>query len=73
MVWVAVNSATLNVKGMSCSHCVNAIEKALKELGGVESINVDLKGGKVTVSYNDTAIDLVKVKNVIEDAGYDVS
>ncbi|WP_199622586.1 copper ion binding protein [Paenibacillus alkalitolerans] len=67
---MAVQSLTLDVRGMSCSHCVNAIERALKEIGGVKSVDVDLKGGKVTVSYNDVELD--KVKHAIEDAGYEV-
>jgi copper chaperone len=69
---MAATSTTLNVKGMSCSHCVNAIETALKELG-VESVNVDLNGNKVNVSFDENVVSLEKVKEAIEDAGYDVA
>lgn len=66
-----MTSVTLNVKGMSCSHCVNAIETSLKEIG-VESVNVDLGKNTVDVSYDDQALTLEKVKEAIDDAGYDV-
>ena len=29
---------TLQVEGMSCGHCVNAIESSVKELNGVEQV-----------------------------------
>lgn len=69
---MAVTSANLNVKEMSCSHCVNAIETALGELNGVKEVHVDLKGNTVSVSYEESLIDLEKVKDAIEDEGYDV-
>lgn len=66
-------STTLNVTGMSCNHCVNAIETALNELDGVQSVKVDLQGGKVDVSFDDAKVELAKVKEAIEEAGYDVA
>lgn len=30
----------LNVKGMSCSHCINSIEKALNQLEDIGTVNV---------------------------------
>jgi copper chaperone len=70
---MSLKTDSLNVKGMSCSHCVNAIETSLKELQGIETVSVDLKGNKVTVSYQDDIVGIAKVKEAIEDAGYDVA
>lgn len=70
---MAVTLTTLDVKGMSCSHCVNAVETALKELIGIETVSVDLKGNQVTFSYDDEAVSLGKVKEAIEEEGYDVA
>jgi copper chaperone len=67
-----MTTTTLEVKGMSCSHCVNAIESALKELNGVETFNVDLNGNQVTLSYDQEVVQIEKVKEVIEEEGYDV-
>lgn len=63
---------TLDVKGMTCSHCANSIHTVLDNQRGIEKVDVNLKGNKVTVSFNDTEITLVKIKEEIEDAGYDV-
>jgi copper chaperone len=62
----------LNVEGMSCSHCVNAVNKAVGALDGVRGVMVDLKAKTVTVEYDDSKVTLENIKNEIEDQGYDV-
>jgi copper chaperone len=63
---------TLNVEGMSCSHCENAVKKAVGELNGVENVTVDLNSKKVTVEYNAEKVSIETIKDTIEDQGYDV-
>ncbi|UFJ40860.1 copper chaperone CopZ [Brevibacillus humidisoli] len=65
-------TTTLQVKGMSCNHCVNAIEGSVGKLAGVSSATVDLAAGEVTVSYDEAQIGIEKVKETIEEQGYDV-
>jgi len=40
---------TFEVNPMTCQGCTNAVEKALKNLGGVDSINFDLERKTVVV------------------------
>ncbi|WP_239616688.1 copper chaperone CopZ [Cohnella mopanensis] len=61
---------TLNVQGMSCGHCVNSVEGALKNLGA--AAKVDLAKGAVTVDYDESKTSLAAIKEAIEDQGYDV-
>ncbi|MEN1937427.1 copper chaperone CopZ [Paenibacillus sp. 102] len=63
---------TLNVQGMTCNHCKMAVTNALTELDGVQNVEVHLQEGTVNVEYDDTKVDVEKVKEVIEDQGYDV-
>ncbi|NMO96358.1 cation transporter [Paenibacillus lemnae] len=65
-----MSQVTLNVGGMSCNHCVNAIEKALKEAG--MSGKVDLQAGTVTVDYNESQTAVEQIKETIEEQGYEV-
>ena len=65
-----MSQITLNVEGMSCNHCVKAIEGALKEAG--MSGKVDLSAGNVTVEYDESKATVEQVKEVIEEQGYDV-
>ncbi|MCG7334636.1 copper chaperone CopZ [Sporosarcina sp. ACRSM] len=61
----------LKVEGMSCNHCVNAIETNVGELAGVSAVKVDLNNNEVAVEYDNTAT-LAKIKATIEDQGYDL-
>jgi len=62
----------LKVEGMSCSHCENAIKKAVGAIDGVGSVVVDLNGKTVTVEYDSSKVSLDSIKNEIEDQGYEV-
>lgn len=63
---------TLKVEGMSCHHCVNAIEESVGQLAGVNNVAVDLKNGTVAVDYNETAVNLETIKKEIEEQGYEL-
>ncbi|MBD3919095.1 copper chaperone CopZ [Paenibacillus sp. PR3] len=65
-----MQSVTLKVQGMSCNHCVNSIEGAVKQLGA--NAKVDLSAGTVTVEFNESNITLDSIKEAIEEQGYDV-
>jgi len=63
---------TLNVQGMSCGHCVNAIEGSVGKLAGVNSVKVNLDDAKVDVAFDEFQVNLEQIKETIEDQGYDV-
>lgn len=67
-----MEKTVLKVEGMSCSHCENAIKKAVGAVDGVSAVTVDLKGKTVTVEYENSKVSLDKIKNEIEEQGYDV-
>jgi len=39
---------TVQIKGMSCQHCVKAVTKALSEIEGVSNVQVDLASGEAS-------------------------
>jgi copper chaperone len=61
----------LNVEGMSCSHCVAAVTKAVSALEGVASVDVSLENKTATVEFEAPAT-TEAMKAAIEDQGYDV-
>ncbi|OIB00873.1 copper resistance protein CopZ [Paenibacillus sp. LC231] len=65
-----MKNMTLEVEGMSCQHCVNTIEGALKEIG-VKG-KVDLKNNTVDVSFDESHVKIERIKETIEEQGYDV-
>ncbi len=60
----------LKVVGMSCGHCVGAVEKAVAGVGA--SGKVDLAAGLVTVDYDEATVSLSDIKAAIDDQGYTV-
>ena len=62
----------LNVEGMSCNHCVNGIKKAVGNIDGVISVEVNLDEKVVTVEYDQSKTKIDYIKEVILDEGYDV-
>jgi copper chaperone len=63
-------SRTYNVSGMTCSHCVLSVKEEVSEVEGVNSVDVELASGLVTVtgeSFDDGA-----VRAAVTDAGYEV-
>ncbi|OMF89740.1 copper ion binding protein [Paenibacillus sp. FSL R7-0337] len=65
-----MSNVTLKVEGMSCGHCVSAVEKAVSGVGA--AAKVDLPAKTVAVEFDENAVSLDKIKAAIEDQGYDV-
>lgn len=61
------------VTGMTCSACSAAVERSVKKVEGVKSVNVSLLTNSMTVEYGDTPADRDKVINAVEEAGYGAS
>jgi copper chaperone len=60
----------LKIDGMTCGHCVSAVDKALKSIDGVTVENVAV--GSATVSYDPTAVSEARIAEVVNDEGYQV-
>jgi copper chaperone len=67
-----MTNLVLQVEGMSCNHCVEAVTKALKAVQGVDSVDVSLAEKKVSIGYEDASVTPEQLKEAIEDQGYDV-
>ncbi len=59
----------VRIEGMSCSGCSARVEKAMNALTGIEGVHVDLADHSATYGG---AVDEAKVREAIEDIGYDV-
>ncbi len=59
---------TLEVQGMKCSHCSDAVTRALREIEGVQSADVDLGSGRVSVQGKGLAPE--RLRETIDRLGY---
>ncbi len=68
-----MENVTLQVSGMSCNHCVKAIEGSVGKLDGVKKVAVKLEKGEVDVEFDSGVVTLESIKETIDDQGYDVN
>ncbi|MEF8851349.1 MAG: heavy-metal-associated domain-containing protein [Haloarculaceae archaeon] len=60
-------STTITVEGMSCDHCEQTVEEALRGVDGVTDATADREGARAVVEGDAGAASLVAA---VEDAGY---
>ena len=65
-------NVSLNIGGMTCAACVSHVERALREVEGVETSSVNLATERATVQYTADVADIEDFRSAIEDAGYSV-
>jgi len=64
--------AAIQIKGMSCNHCVMAVTKALGGIDGISNVKVDLAKGEA--SFDEAKpVDRNVIRERIKKAGYEVA
>jgi uncharacterized membrane protein YraQ (UPF0718 family)/copper chaperone CopZ len=61
----------ITVSGMTCSHCVAAVSRAIRECTGVKNVEVDLKKGRATI-FGDH-LDSQKLLDAVKSLGYEAA
>ena len=59
-----------DVIGMSCSACSAHIDKAIRNVDGVQDVNVNLLNNSMVVDYDDQKVNPDLIMKTVEDAGY---
>ncbi len=62
---------TVSVPQMQCGMCEERIEKALKKIDGVVSVEADAEADTVVVTYNPEKTSRKSIEREIADLGYD--
>lgn len=60
--------ATLDIEGMSCAHCLNAVNRALAALPGVQVESVRI--GRADVRLDEAVTDRGRLEAAVAVAGY---
>jgi copper chaperone CopZ len=60
--------ATLHIEGMSCGHCLNAVNRALRSIPGVEIDSVQI--GRAELRYDERTTTPDALEAAVTDAGY---
>ncbi len=62
---------TIKINGMSCDHCVRAVEYALNEIAGVSNVKIDLEKGEASFNQ-DQVLEAQVIIEAVGKAGYQV-
>ena len=65
-----MRTVNIKVEGMSCGHCAQTVESAVKKLGA--EAKVDLAARTASVTFDETKLDVEKIKSAIRAQGYEV-
>lgn len=63
-----MDRAVLHIDGMSCGHCLNAVNRALADMPGVEVDSVRM--GRAEVRYDRARVSPAQLEAAVADAGY---
>lgn len=61
--------STYRVEGMTCGHCVSAVEQEVGALAGVTAVTVDLETGSIVVDSSGD-LDRAEIAAAVDEAGY---
>jgi copper chaperone len=68
-----MKTTRLKVSGMTCNHCVSAVEKALRNQPGVRNASVDLGAGAAEVEYDESAVAPEQLVAAVSEEGYEAA
>jgi len=69
-----IQKVEFQASGLTCSMCSNAINKALKTVPFIETVNTDLNKNIFEIIFKkDVPVDLDAIKKKVEDAGFSIA
>ena len=68
---MSTQTETLTLEGMSCGHCVKAVQMALEDLDGVQVHEVAIGSARITYDPHETDMD--EIAEVLDEEGYPIA
>ena len=62
-----------NVSGMSCAACSSSVQRVVSRLNGVQSCDVNLITGKMTVTFDENSVSSADFFRVVRKAGFGIT
>jgi Cu+-exporting ATPase len=66
-----VKASRFQIKGMTCSACAAASERAVKKLPGIEEASVNFSTEKLSVRFEEGKLTIAEIKAAVAKAGYE--
>ncbi len=68
-----METLTLKVEGMTCSHCEMTVSKALRSVSGVKDVDVSHEKDSAEITVKKGKVKLEKLIEAVESVGYKIS
>ncbi len=65
-----MSKLTMEITGMTCGHCVAAVQRTLKGLDGITA--QDVRIGSADVEFDEGRVNAAQIADAIADEGYTV-
>jgi len=62
----------IKIEGMTCGHCENAVQDAVRKLPGVKNIKANKDKKEAAVEYDSSLVTQEQIISVIKETGYNV-
>jgi copper chaperone len=67
-----MSDVVLQVPEVHCDNCKTGLEGAVGALDGVSTVEVVVSDATISVTYDDSELELATIKHAIEEQGYAV-
>ncbi len=64
---MSTGKITLQISGMSCSHCEKSVAKAIQGLNGIQNITVSSATGTAVVEFDNTLVSESEIAKAVAD------
>ncbi len=68
-----MKTTRLKVSGMTCEHCVRAVEGALRNQPGVRNATVHLENGAAEVEFEESSVAPEQLIAAVREEGYEAT
>jgi len=72
-ILIMIRTETLDIRGMTCSACAAANERAVRKLPGVAEASVNFAAETLSVRFDDAAASVEAIKAAVKKAGYEAA
>ncbi len=66
----AGTTVEVDIHGMTCAFCVDAVQRNLNKLPDVDHVEVSLKSNRIRIQSNQDRLNIERVKQTILDSGF---
>lgn len=64
---MSIGKITLQISGMSCSHCEKSVAKAIQGLNGIQNITVSSATGTAVVEFDNALVSESEIAKAVAD------